>query len=190
MRHLVGLGTDGANVMKGGQGGVYELLENKIKKTTVSDAISCTHLFFSICDAHKLQNAMKNVKHAAYMFARSLVMGMHAISGTAQGTTARRISRDMARLMGIPYLQMRAFFEVRWAYSFNALLRRVFRVYPVLIQSLDKFAATTPASAIQSRAKLASWIMRDGRVYVSMLHILAVLDEVSSLSFVCSKPTA
>ena len=124
MQRLVALATDGASVMKGEQSGVYALIQNRIQTETASTMIPRKRLLLSICDAHTLNNAMKDIKHPAYLLAKFLIMKMHALFESVQGLTARRIYKKTSKLMGFPYLHMGAFYEVRWSDSLGTLFAK------------------------------------------------------------------
>ncbi|VDK46807.1 unnamed protein product, partial [Cylicostephanus goldi] len=181
MKRLVAITTDGAATMTGRDEGVFGRLQSYIKSRSSSPVR--TELLLSVCAAHKLNIAMKNAKHIAYTLARALIMEMHTIFGSPQSSSARRHYKDTARLMSFTDLQMGQFFAIRWSDSFSKGLSNIIRMWPVLIESLDKVDSDRSISEnLRVRAKCASWVMRDGRVFLMMKHVLNALRKVSSLS--------
>ncbi|CAJ0589710.1 unnamed protein product [Cylicocyclus nassatus] len=181
MKRLIAITTDGAATMTGRDEGVFGRLQRHIQSKSSSPVR--TELLLSVCAAHQLNIAMKNANHIAYKLARALIMEMHTIFGTPQSSSARRHYKDIARLMSFPNLQMGQFFAIRWSDSFSKGLSNIIRMWPVLIESLDKVDSDSSISEnLRIRAKCASWVMRDGRVFLMMRHVLNALRKVSSLS--------
>ncbi|CAJ0599543.1 unnamed protein product [Cylicocyclus nassatus] len=181
MKRLIAITTDGAATMTGCDEGVFGRLQRHIQSKSSSPVR--TELLLSVCAAHQLNIAMKNANHIAYKLARALIMEMHTIFGTSQSSSARRHYKDIARLMSFPNLQMGQFFAIRWSDSFSKGLSNIIRMWPVSIESLDKVDSDSSISEnLRIRAKCASWVMRDGRVFLMMKHVLNALRKVSSLS--------
>ncbi|KAL6725958.1 hypothetical protein Aduo_007975 [Ancylostoma duodenale] len=183
MRRLISITTDGASTMTGTGDGVFGRLRRHILEQTSSSPVPRTDLLLSVCAAHKLNLAMKKVQHPGYTLARALIMEMHSIFGVTQASSARRHYIESARLMGFSALQMGQFFAIRWSDSFRKGLSCVVRMWPVLIESLEKVQADAAVSeGLRTRARLASWVMRDGRVFLAMKLVTLALDKIATFS--------
>ncbi|KAK6760267.1 hypothetical protein RB195_021665 [Necator americanus] len=183
MKNMVGLSSDGAAVMQGHIGGVYARMKNLIQESTRNDAHPRNNLILSVCMAHKLNLAVTTERGYFFQLTEAVAMEMYHIFGTTVRTVGRRVYKRVAKQMGYPYLQMRALFKVRWAASLVNSVSNILRVYPVLLQTLEilKSRNRFPAETVK-RAKIASWVLMDGRTFIAMHHVHTVLEVLAYIS--------
>ncbi|ETN70180.1 hypothetical protein NECAME_05001 [Necator americanus] len=183
VKNMVGLSSDGAAVMQGHIGGVYARMKNLIQESTRNDAHPRDNLILSVCMAHKLNLAVTTERGYFFQLTEAVVMEMYHIFGTTVRTVGRGVYKGVAKQMGYPYLQMRALFRVRWAASLVNSVSNILRVYPVLLQTLEilKSSNRFPAETVK-RAKIASWVLMDGRTFIAKHHVHTVLEVLTYLS--------
>ncbi|VDL65643.1 unnamed protein product [Nippostrongylus brasiliensis] len=178
MEKIVALTSDGASVMTGSVNGVYTQL-----KRLMWDNSRREELILAVCSAHKLNLVVTSLSEHAIELAQATIMEMHHLFGSNLRTKGRAIYNKAAHDMGFPTLHMDKLHKVRWSASLQNALAKVLRMYPVLIEALERTAKDRSfPSSIRERAKVAAWVLKDGRTYIVLHHVNALLEHLTRIS--------
>ncbi|VDK41269.1 unnamed protein product [Cylicostephanus goldi] len=182
LRNMIALSTDGAAVMQGHVGGVYALLKDRLTEETAGDLRPRSNLLLSVCMAHKLNLVIASQNGNLFKLVQAVIMEMHHLLGSTVRTTGRAAYHMIAKKMRYKPLEMLALFTVRWSASLANAVSNVIRMYPVLIETMRELQRDRYGAATVRRARIAHWVLTDGRVFLALNHANTTLQELSLFS--------
>lgn len=162
---VVGLGSDGANVMSGHHNGLNALMK--------AENPFCVYVH---CVCHRLalavSQAYKNIP--ALQALHECVGGVYNLIHN-KPTILQRFE-DMARVLELNVVKFKKLYEIRWL-SLGESVTAVIRNYEVLMPVLEELAAEGNPTAIGLHRQLSSYL------FVALLHFVAdVLGITNHLS--------
>ncbi|CAJ0598083.1 unnamed protein product [Cylicocyclus nassatus] len=182
LKNMIALSTDGAAVMQGHVGGVYALLKDRLTEETAGDFRPRSSLLLSVCMAHKLNLVFASQNGELFKLVQAVIMEMHHLLGSTVRTTGRAAYHMIAKKMRYKPLEMLALFTVRWSASLANAVSNVIRMYPVLIETMRELQRDRYGAATMRRARIAHWVLTDGRVFLALNHANTTLQELSLFS--------